>query len=202
MRIGIFVFEGSEELDWGGPYEVLSHWASMYPDDGVEVITIGDRDGTVTCAKGLKVVPDVDWRTVPELDVLIYPGGRGNRAHLGNDDYRKWIHAHADSGTLMTSVCTGSLVYADAGLLDGRPATTHWAFTERLGSLGNDIKVVDDKRFVDDGDVITSQGVSAGIDMASWLVGQLHGREHARDVMRTIQYEPAPPYLADEAVRA
>src|ERR671914_490275 len=85
MRIGIFVFEGSEELDWAGPYEVLSHWSNIYPHDGVEVLAIGDRDGTITCAKGLKVIPDVGWSDSGELDVLIYPGGEGNRAHPGND---------------------------------------------------------------------------------------------------------------------
>ncbi len=93
----------------------------------------------------------------------------------------------------MTSVCTGSLVYADAGLLDGRPATTHWAFTELLSSLGNDIRIVEDKRFVDDGDVITSQGVSAGIDMALHLVARLHSVERAREVRKGIQYDPDPP---------
>jgi transcriptional regulator GlxA family with amidase domain len=193
MRIGIFVFEGSEELDWAGPYEVLSHWSNIYPHDGVEVLTIGDRDGTITCAKGLKVIPDVGWSDIGELDVLIYPGGEGNRAHLGNEDYRKWVRAHADAGTLMTSVCTGSLVYADAGLLDGRPATTHWAFTDLLSSLGNDIRIVEDKRFVDDGDVITSQGVSAGIDMALHLVARLQSVERAREVRKGIQYDPDPP---------
>jgi transcriptional regulator GlxA family with amidase domain len=93
----------------------------------------------------------------------------------------------------MTSVCTGSLVYADAGLLDGRPATTHWAFTDLLSSLGNDIRIVEDKRFVDDGDVITSQGVSAGIDMALHLVARLQSVERAREVRKGIQYDPDPP---------
>ena len=93
----------------------------------------------------------------------------------------------------MTSVCTGSLVYADAGLLDGRPATTHWAFTDLLSSLGNDIRIVEDKRFVDDGDVITSQGVSAGIDMALHLVARLQSVERAREVRKGIQYDSDPP---------
>lgn len=192
-RIGIFVFEGAEELDWAGPYEVLAFWAGTYPDDGVEVLTIGDRDGPVTCAKGLRVIPDVSWSDVGELDVLIYPGGQGNRAHIGNEDYRKWIRSFADAGTLMTSVCTGSLVYADTGLLDDRPATTHWAFTDTLASLGTNIEVRTNDRFVDDGDVVTAAGVSAGIDMALHLVARLHSVERAREVRKGIQYDPEPP---------
>ncbi len=93
----------------------------------------------------------------------------------------------------MTSVCTGSLVYAAAGLLDGRPATTHWSALDSLSELGNDIEVRPDDRFVDSGDVITASGVSAGIDMALHLVARLHSTERARAVKRAIHYEPAPP---------
>jgi transcriptional regulator GlxA family with amidase domain len=93
----------------------------------------------------------------------------------------------------MTSVCTGSLVYADAGLLDGRPATTYWGSLDRLAEIGNDVRVDREARFVDDGDVITAAGVSAGIDMALHLVRRLHSEERARDVRRYIQYDPEPP---------
>jgi len=94
----------------------------------------------------------------------------------------------------MASVCTGSLVFADAGLLDGRPATTHWQSLELLAKLGRDVDVRPDDRCVDDGDVITASGVSAGIDMALHLIGRLHSPERAREVRRAIQYDPAPPY--------
>jgi transcriptional regulator GlxA family with amidase domain len=94
---------------------------------------------------------------------------------------------------LMTSVCTGSLVYAAAGLLKGRPATTHWRSLDLLGELDSSIDVRADERFVDDGDIITSAGISAGIDMALHLVGRLAGKERAHEVRRGIQYDPAPP---------
>jgi transcriptional regulator GlxA family with amidase domain len=123
----------------------------------------------------------------------VYPGGEGNRAHIGDERIRKWLRASAERGALMTSVCTGSLVYADAGLLDGRGATTHWMWTEALGSLGTDIDVRPDDRFVDAGEVITAAGVSAGIDMALHLVARLASPERAREVKRFIQYDPAPP---------
>jgi len=191
--IGIALFDGAEELDWAGPWEVLAAWAEQWPDDGVRVFTLAREDGVVTCAKGLRVLPDETWETAPPLDVLVYPGGRGTRTQLADDAVREWIRGIAGSGALVTSVCTGSLVLAAAGLLDGRPATTHWGSLELLPALGREIEVRPDDRFVDTGDVITAAGVSAGIDMALHLVARLHSPERAREVRRYIQYDPEPP---------
>jgi transcriptional regulator GlxA family with amidase domain len=191
--IGIFLFDGAEELDWAGPWEVLGAWSHGWPDDGARVVAVARSEVPVTCAKGLRVLPDHTWETCPSLDVLVYPGGRGTRDHLGDEAIRGWLNGRATAGTLMTSVCTGSLVYADAGLLDGRPATTHWASLDHLAGLGTDIEVRPDDRFVDDGEIITASGVSAGIDMALHLVERLHSSERARDVRRYIQYDPQPP---------
>jgi transcriptional regulator GlxA family with amidase domain len=193
LRIGVAVFDGAEELDWAGPWEVLSAWASGWPDDGVEIFTVADTDEPVHCAKGLRVLADRTWATAPPLDVLVFPGGRGTRTQLGDEAVRARMRQLAQRGTLMTSVCTGSLVYADAGLLDGRPATTHWGSLDALAGLGSEIEVRPDDRFVDDGDVITAAGVSAGIDMALHLVARLHSPERARQVRRYIQYDPEPP---------
>ena len=192
-RIGIFLFDGAEELDWAGPWEVLAFWALMYSDDDVEVFTLAEAEGPIKCAKGLRVLPDYTWATAPEMDVLVYPGGQGTRSHLGDETYRKWVRHLSEGGTLMTSVCTGALVYADAGLLDGRPATTHWAAMDLLGSLGTNIELRPDVRFVDDGAVVTAAGVSAGIDMALHLVARLHSGDRAKEVRRGIQYDPEPP---------
>ncbi len=194
MNIGIHLFPHVEELDWAGPWEVLAYWAHQFPGDGVTVFTLAREPGVIVCAKGAKVVPDHTWETAPPIDVLVYPGGRGTRAQLGDEIYRDWVRSQAAAGTLMTSVCTGALVYADAGLLDGRPATTYWSELDLLASLGRDIEVRADDRFVDSGDVITASGVSAGIDMALHLVGRLHSPDRARQVRRGIQYDPAPPY--------
>lgn len=193
MRIGIYVFDGAEELDWVGPWEVLAAWSQLFPDDGVEVFTLARDRREVRCAKGLRVVTDYTWADSPVMDVLVYPGGRGTRDHLGDDTVRDWVRGLAESATVMTSVCTGSLVLADAGLLDGRPATTHWGSLEHLGALGRDVEVRPDDRFVDDGPVITAAGVSAGIDMALYLVARLHSAERAKEVRRYIQYDPDPP---------
>jgi len=191
--IGISLFDGAEELDWAGPWEVLAAWAEQWPDDGVRVFTLARSDGVVTCAKGLRVLPDETWETAPPLDVLVYPGGRGTRTELKDEVVLEWVRGLSADGTVVASVCTGSLVLAAAGLLDGKPATTHWQSLELLPTLGKEIEVRPDDRFVDTGEVITAAGVSAGIDMALHLVARLHSPERAREVRRYIQYDPEPP---------
>ena len=172
---------------------MLAAWARQFPEDDVEVVTVASHDGPVTCAKGLRVLPDHTWETLGAVDVLVYPGGVGTRRELADPvvlDRLRTLHAEE---TLLASVCTGSLVFAAAGLLDGRPATTWWGLVERLGELGDGVDVRPDARFVDDGDVVTAAGVSAGIDMALHLVARLHSVERAREVRRYIQYDPEPP---------
>jgi transcriptional regulator GlxA family with amidase domain len=193
VRIAVAVFEGAEELDFVGPWEVLTAWRHLYPDE-VEVFLVGDGPEPVTCAKGMRVLADRSWEEVGEIDALVYPGGRGTRAQLGDERVRSRLRRLHEQGTLMTSVCTGSLVYADAGLLDGRPATTYWAAFDELLPLGSEIDPRPDARFVDSGEVITAAGVSAGIDMALHLVGRLGSPDRAREVRRYIQYDPEPPY--------
>jgi transcriptional regulator GlxA family with amidase domain len=193
MVIGIVLFEGAEELDAVGPWEVLAAWADGWPDDGIEVITLAPAEGPVRCAKGLRILADYTWDTAPPLDVVVYPGGLGTRAQLGDGAIRAWVNRLAERGALMTSVCTGSLVYADAGLLAGKPATTHWSALDLLAQLDPSIELRPDDRFVDAGGVITAAGVSAGIDMALHLVRRLHSEERAREVRRYIQYDPEPP---------
>jgi transcriptional regulator GlxA family with amidase domain len=193
MVIGVALFDGAEELDWAGPWEVLAAWAQQWPDDGVRVFTLAHSADVVTCAKGLRVLPDETWESAPPLEVLVYPGGRGTRAQLRDDAVLDWVRGISRSGGVVASVCTGSLVLAAAGLLDGKPATTHWQSLELLPTLGTDIEVRPDDRFVDNGSVITAAGVSAGIDMALHLVARLHSQERAREVRRYIQYDPEPP---------
>ncbi len=193
MRIAIVLFDGAEELDWAGPWEVLAAWARMWPDDGVEVYTVADSAEPVACAKGLRVLADHTWDDAPKPDVVLWPGGMGTRPQLGDERVRARVRELAESGALMTSVCTGALVYADNGLLSGRPATTYWGALDLLAELDPTIQVDAESRFVDDGDVVTAAGVSAGIDMALHLVRRLHSEERARDVRRHIQYDPEPP---------
>ena len=191
--IGILLFDNVEELDAIGPWEVLSYWCRTFPDDEWAVTTFSAEGGIVRCSKGLDVVAHHSFADVPPLDVLLYPGGRGTRPHVTDEKQLAWVREQRAAVPLLTSVCTGSLVYAAAGILAGRPATSHWGSLERLAELDPTIEVRPDDRFVDDGDVITSAGISAGIDMALHLVARLAGEERARAVRRGIQYDPQPP---------
>jgi transcriptional regulator GlxA family with amidase domain len=192
IRIAVVVFDGAEELDWAGPWEVLGVWARLWPDDGVEVFTVADSRGLVRSANGLQVMAESSWDDAGRIDVVVYPGGVGTTKQLGDDALRSRLRALAASTRIMASVCTGSLVFADAGLLDGLPATTHWASLDELAALGTNIEVRPDDRFVDTGRMVTAAGVSAGIDMALHLVRRLHSPQRAHQVRRVIQYDPQP----------
>ncbi len=192
-QIGIVLFPDVEELDAIGPWEVLAYWTRSFPQDGYAVSCLSRSGGLVQCAKGLVVQAHHSFADAPPLEVLLYPGGRGTRPQLGDDAQLDWVRRQREAVPLMTSVCTGSLVYAAAGLLAGRPATTHWGSLDRLADLDPSIDVRRDERFVDDGNVVTSAGISAGIDMALHLVARLAGIDRAREVRSGIQYDPTPP---------
>lgn len=192
-HIAIVLFPDVEELDWVGPWEVLRTWELFWPDDRATVYTVADRLEPIRCAKGMLATPDHTWESAPAPHVVVFPGGQGTRPQLRDTAVLTRVRDLAEKTALMTSVCTGSLVFAAAGLLDGRPATTHWASLDLLRELGRDIDVRAEERFVDDGEIITSAGVSAGIDMALQIVRRLAGDDRARDVRRYIQYDPAPP---------
>ncbi|SFO21266.1 MULTISPECIES: DJ-1/PfpI family protein [Actinomadura] len=194
---GLLVFENAEELDFAGPWEVFTA-SAMLRDQGDTAVLVAEQAGPVRCNKGMRVVPDHTLDDHPDLDVLLVPGGRGAReTQPDNPAVTGWIAKVAEQVDWVTSVCTGSILLHAAGPAKGRRVATHWASEDALEARG-DVTVVRDARYVVDGNLVTSQGVSAGIDMALWLVGRIHGRDHARAVRRYIQYEPAPPYMADE----
>jgi len=192
-QIGILLFPDVEELDAIGPWEVLSYWTRTFPEDAWATFCFSADGKAVTCAKGLTVGSHYAADDMPAPDVLLHPGGRGTRALLKDGAHLDWVRGRRGAVPLMTSVCTGSLVLAAAGLLTGRPATTHWGALDRLKELDPTIDVRADERFVDDGDTITAAGVSAGIDMALHLVARLSSPERARQVRRGIEYDPLPP---------
>jgi transcriptional regulator GlxA family with amidase domain len=191
--IGILLFDDVEELDAVGPWEVLSFWTANFPDDGYRATTFSTDGAPVRCAKGMTIVPGHAAADLPPLEVLVHPGGQGTRPLMRDAGHLEQVKRWRADVPLMTSVCTGSLVYAAAGLLADRPATTHWRSLDVLAELDPSIAVRREDRFVDDGDVVTSSGVSAGIDMALHLVARLAGPERARQVRRGIQYDPEPP---------
>ena len=194
ITTGILLFDDAEELDFVGPFEVFT-MARMGRDED-RVVTIAERAEPVRAAKGLRVIPDHSFADAPPLDVLLVPGGQGTRKQVSNPALIEWIRKAAESCTWVTSVCTGTLLLHEAGLAKGKRVTTHWGFVETLRQRG-DVEVLENVRYVRDGRLVTSAGVSAGIDMALWLVGQLHGVAHARQTQRFMEYDPAPPYTAE-----
>ena len=192
-HIGIVLFDDVEELDAVGPWEVLAAWTRRHPDDGYDVSCLSRSGGAVAAAKGLTISAHHSFDDAPAYDALVHPGGQGTRPLMVDADHLDWVRAQRAVVPLMTSVCTGSLVYAAAGLLRGRPATTHWASLDLLAETDPTIEVRRDDRYVDDGDVVTAAGVSAGIDMALHLVRRLVSADRAKQVRRYIQYDPEPP---------
>jgi transcriptional regulator GlxA family with amidase domain len=192
-QIGLLLFDGFEELDAVGPWEVLASWTQEHPEDGWAVSCLSRSGADVRGTKGLVLGAHHSLADFPALDVLIHPGGPGTRRLLRDPEHLDWVRGQRDVVPLLTSVCTGSLVYAAAGLLRGRPATTHWASLNLPSELDPTVQTDVAARFVDDGDLITSAGVSAGIDMALHLVARLAGTDRAREVRREIQYDPLPP---------
>ncbi len=192
--IGVLLFDGAEELDWAGPWEVLTTLRMVAGE--TEVLTIAERDAPVTCANGLRVLPDRDFAGAPALDVVLVPGGQGTRREVTNPALIDWLRKMGAGCEWVTSVCTGALLLHEAGFARGKRVTTHWEFCDQLEARG-DVTVLRRTRWVRDGNLVTAAGVSAGIDMALWLVGQMHSPSVAREVQRYIEYDPAPPYQAE-----
>jgi transcriptional regulator GlxA family with amidase domain len=199
--IGILLFDVVEELDFVGPYEVFTMAGETQKRLGQEVshdvLLLAENEGPVRCAKGMQVLPHMTIAEAPKLDVLLVPGGMGTRREIKNEALLGWIANAAKDCRWVTSVCTGSYLLAAAGPARGKRVTTHWAFIEQLRAKGDAGEVLENVRYVRDGNIVTSAGVSAGTDMALWLTGQLHSPAFARDVQRAMQYDPAPPYAAE-----
>lgn len=204
-RVGILIFENVEVLDFAGPFEVFSRTRlepgpeSRTGDDRApfHVFTVARTREEVVATGGLKVVPEYDFAGVPHIDILVVPGGFGTRPLLADNETLAWIRSVAAGARRTTSVCTGSLLLAKAGLLKGKRATTHWAALDLLESIDAEVEVDRSLRWVDAGSVVTSAGVAAGIDMAFHLVEALCGREVADETARYIEYERRPYPEAD-----
>jgi transcriptional regulator GlxA family with amidase domain len=192
---GLLIFDDAEELDFVGPWEVFTA-AAMTNQVADRVVTIAEHERPVRCAKGLRVLPDHTFANAPALDVVLVPGGQGTRREVSNPVLVEWLRKVGASATWVTSVCTGALLLHHAGFARGRRVTTHWSFVEQLRKRG-DVTVLEHTRYVRDGNLVTAAGVSAGIDMALWLIGQIQSPDFARKVAHYIEYNPAPPYAAE-----
>jgi transcriptional regulator GlxA family with amidase domain len=192
MNIGILLFDDVEVLDFCGPFEVFSVAARTGAEAGGDppftVFTLAERAGLVRAVGGLKVQPDYTIDDHPPINLLLVPGGWGTRREVDNPRLIEWIRAQDAQTDLTTSVCTGAFLLGRAGLLEGHRVTTHWASIERLRQSLPGATVLDDARFVDEGKIVTSAGISAGIDMALHLVARLGGDDLARQTARRMEY--------------
>jgi transcriptional regulator GlxA family with amidase domain len=195
MKIGILLFEDAEELDFVGPWEVFKMAREAKPEE-FELLLIAESEAPVRCRGGMRVLPDVTTANCPKLDVILIPGGQGTRTEVDNKPLLEWIAKISATCQWVTSVCTGAMLLTAAGPARGKRVTTHWGFVEALRARKEAAEVLADARYVQDGNVVTAAGVSAGIDMALWLVGQWQTPEFARQVQRFMEYDPAPPYAA------
>jgi transcriptional regulator GlxA family with amidase domain len=191
--VGILIFDDVEVLDFCGPFEVFS--VARAPEkDGEEdalirAITIAEEDRIINCRGGLLVQPHYTIANHPQLDIVVVPGGRGTRRERYNKHLLDWITLQDQKIELLTSVCTGSFLLAEAGKLDGLQATTHWASVDHMRETYESVSMQADTRFVDQGRIITSAGISAGIDMALHIVERLHGSDAAAYTARRMEYE-------------
>jgi transcriptional regulator GlxA family with amidase domain len=190
-QIGIVLFKDFEDLDAIGPKEALTMMAKTTAGDW-EVVLISEDGEPVTSFLGTRYMVDHSYENCPQLDVILIPGGLGTRREMDNPKHIGFVQRQAAGCEYVTSVCTGALVLHAAGFLAGKRATTHWSALDALRTLGN-VTVVDDERWVHDGNVITAAGVSAGIDMALYLISLLKGPDVAKSVQHMMEYYPKPP---------
>lgn len=191
VTVGILVFDGVAELDFVGPLDVFG--AAGWGRDDTRVVTIGKQRAPFRGGNGLAFTAAYDFTDAPQLDVIVVPGGFGTDRLVEDQAVLQWLRAVAASARWICSVCTGSFVLQAAGLTEGRQITTHSMAVEKL-QLAKSGHAVAGQRYVVDGNLVTSAGVSAGIDMSLWVVGQIYGEDHARTVRAHLDYYPAPPY--------
>jgi len=185
ITVGILIYDNVEVLDFTGPYEVFSVTRLLdkpdYTDPSpFEILLVSEYPRPVTTMGGMKVVPDSDFERCPELDILAVPGGLGERWEHNNHVIHHFLRTRAKEVKILASVCTGAFFLGKAGLLKGRKATTHILSLERMREAFPDTEVISDKRYVEDGNIITSAGISAGIDMSLHIVSKYLGEEVAR----------------------
>jgi transcriptional regulator GlxA family with amidase domain len=196
--IGILIFDDVEVLDFCGPFEVFATTRLRDNDtytSAFNVLTIAEEYRLIRCRGGLLVHPHQTFDKHDKLDILVVPGGMGTRVQVQNKRLLAWLMAQNQQIELMTSVCTGAFLLAENGILDGRRATTHWGSIERMRTTYPQINVLDDVRVVDEGRIITSAGVSAGIDMSLYVVARILGPDTARNTARSMEYDWAAQSL-------
>jgi transcriptional regulator GlxA family with amidase domain len=197
-KVAILMFDDVEVLDFAGPFEVFAVTAELNKGDSIQdsfaarpftVFTVAENPGAVSARNGLSINPDCTISDCPLPDILIVPGGIGTRKLIDNSAVINWIETCSQTAELVLSVCTGSLLLAKAGLLEGLAATTHHKALELLRELAPNTTVIENQRFVDNGKIITSGGIAAGIDMSLYVVSKLLGKQQADRTAEYMEYK-------------
>ena len=195
MQIAIVLYPGFTALDFIGPYEVLRY----LPD--AEVRLVWHESGPVTADSGILVIGAThSFAETPSPDLILIPGGFSSMEHARDEVLLEWVRRAHETAMWTTSVCSGSIILAAAGLLKGKRATSHWMALSALKALG--VEAVGDQRIVQEGDIVTAAGVSAGIDLALWLAGQIAGPDRAKVIQLSMEYDPQPPFDSGHTSKA
>lgn len=191
LKAGILLFNEVEVLDFAGPFEVLSLAERAESREKLfAVCTVAETRETISARNGLKVLPDYDFASAPDFDLLIVPGGYGaEEIEIHNETLLRWLKHKADTTPIVASVCTGAFLLAEAGLLDGKRATTHWMDLDRLERAYPLVCVAREVKFVDEGNILTAGGISAGIDLCFHLLTRLFSADIARQTAKRMEYD-------------
>lgn len=187
--VAILIFDEVEVLDFCGPFEVFAVTGARSQDKPFDVFTVAEIASPITARNGLSVNPKFSFADCPQADILVIPGGYGTRALVHNQTVLDWIKQQATKAEMIMSVCTGSLLLAKAGLLENLSATTHFNAIDELRKLAPNTQVCPGQRIVDNGRVLTSAGISAGIDLSFHIVARLLGQEVAQETARWMEYD-------------
>lgn len=196
MKVGILIFNEVEVLDFAGPFEVFALAENEAKEKLFEVKTIAQHKDVIKARNGLQIVPDFCFDDCPALDILIVPGGYGaEEIETHNTTLIQWIRNRYQQVDILASICTGAFLLARAGLLKNKNATTHWMDQERLQKEYKDLTVVKQVKYVDEGKVLTSGGISAGINLSFHIIKRLYGITIALHTARRMEYDIIPEHL-------
>ena len=192
-NVGIYLFNKVELLDFAGPYEVFSTTSELNDHKVFKVFTVSEDGGAIKSVNGLIVIPDYSFDNHPKIDILIIPGGEGTKNEIKKKKVMEWVNKTQGSAEIMATVCSGARIPAVLGLLDGLEATTHHSVIDDVKKLAPNVIIDHTKRFIDNGKIMTSGGISAGIDLSLHIVKKLCGEDTAQKTMEYMEYGEAAP---------
>lgn len=192
LNVAIFIFNDAEVLDFAGPFEVFNVANTVAEQQLFNVFLVAESEQIIFAKNNFRVLPDYDFTEVPEADILIVPGGNGRKIQMHHVPVLNWIKHEAGKASMVLSVCTGSFILGNAGLLNNLAATTHHGSYDEFEKEFPTTQLIRGVKYVDNGKVITAGGISAGIDMSIMVVGKIHGNEMAQKVAERMEYSMAP----------